>query len=235
MFPTTRQTIFERYHRGGDERQRAVADWFTRYRSPMCDFVARYDSRRREEIVDAFILSKLLPKKEEQSILARYAPQPGRRFRHYLKASLRNFCISGFRAEGRRSPTVALDENLDSPSPDETDEFDILWARQVVGRAIRRVKKLCESDRRLFGVWVVLKDRFLRPFRGKPPIDYAEIVRQFGYKTPSHAQKDASKAKKLLREALISVVSEYEGAEAAPFELMDLWRVIRRIRENKPR
>jgi DNA-directed RNA polymerase specialized sigma24 family protein len=234
MFPTTQLSLFDRYQRGGDERHRAVSDWYLRYHAPMRRFVAhRFPSlaRQADDVVEEFIIRKVLPEQQERSILAVYAPRPGKRFRAFLQAALRNYCLDTLKQRNRKGARFALEEEFDAPCLPDTDEFEVLWARQVVGRAIRRTRAACLADPKLWSVWGILESRFLRPFRGRTAIDYPELVERFGFKSTGHAQKAATAGKTLLREALLSVVSEYAGNDDAEFELMDLWRLMRRIRE----
>lgn len=235
MFPTTHLSIFDRYQRGGDERRQAVADWYVRYQSPMRRFVAHRFPRlagEADDVVQGFILRKVLPEQQERSILAVYAPRPGKRFRGFLQVALHRYCLDVLKPEKRRGPQFVLEEDLDASRLQDADGFDVLWARQVVGRALHRTRAACLSDPKLVGVWGILESRFLRPFRGKPETDYSELIRKFGFKSPQYAQKAATIGKRMLKEALASVVSEYAGSDDAAFELMDLWRIIRRIHET---
>lgn len=235
MIPPTRESIFDHYREGGDAARRAVTDWFNSYRAPLCQFVRCHFptlAAEAEDVVQGFVMDKVLI--GERSLLMKYRPERGR-FRTYLQVALKRYCLSVLKAKRRRGTHLSLDESIDSPCPEEIDPFDVLWARQVAGRTFRRVKRACDANPKLAGVWGIVKGRILGPLRGKHELAYEEICMRFGYKAPNYAQKDMTEARRMLVEAKISVVSEYVGADAAASELMDLWRVIRRIREARER
>ncbi len=230
MFPTTRQSIIERVQRGGEDGRKALGEWFTAYRPAIRQFVLKRFRRLAQEVDDVvagFIDHKVL----NGVLLTGYTPQPGRRFRSLLWVALHHYCIEVLRSKGRQMTTVSLNEDFDKPDPADPDEADVLWGRQVFGRAIRRMKRACEkrhSDTEM-RVWGVFEARFLRPFRGKQEAPYPELVARYGFSSPGVAQKDATKGKRMFAQALLSVVSEYAGNEDARSELDDLWRIAREL------
>lgn len=235
MFPTTRQSIIERVQQGGDDGREALGAWFTAYRSAMCLFVVKCVpslAHRAEEVVDGFITRKVL----QGVLLTGYRERPGRHFRSRLKVALKNYCRDILRTEvratRRRGGSVfSIDEEFDKPEPGSPDGFDVLWIRQVLGRAIHRMKRECRRDGSDTAVraWGVFEARFLRPFRGKPEIPYPELVTRYGLSSPGIAQKAATEGKKMLAQALESVVSEYAGVDDARAEINELRRIAGQI------
>jgi hypothetical protein len=134
--------------------------------------------------------------------------------------------------------TFELCEDFDEPDAPDPDGADVLWARQVLGRAIRRMRRECRhGGKTKMRVWCVFEARFLRPFRGQPELSYPELVARYGYSAPKIAQNDAGDGKRMLAEALLSVVSEYAGGDDARSELNDLWQIVRQagLRANRGR
>ena len=233
MFPVTRSSILERVKQGGEAGRQALGDWFVAYRPAIHWFIRsrfRQLAPEADEVLAEFVKQKVL----EGTLLKGYSPEPGRMFRSLLWVALNRFCIQVLRAKERRMTTCVFDEDFDSPYAPESDGADVLWARQVLGRAIRRMKRDCEqASKTKLRVWGVFKARFLGPLRGKPETPYPELVARYGYSAPKIAQNDAGDGKKMFAQALLAVVSEYTGSDDARSELNDLWRIAKDINRSR--
>lgn len=234
MFPTTRVPIIERLQQGGEDGKMALGEWWLAYFPAMRGYVmARFRqlASDSEDIVSQFVTGRIV----DGPLLKRYSPRPGKRFRGYLRTALFNYCISELRRRSRQPGNVVVNEDVDAGPDPAPDVFDILWARQILGRALRRMRVKCASDGsgRLRAVWGIFEGRFLRPYRGKEETPYPALVERYGFSSPPVAQTAATDGKKMLVEALRSVVSEYSGTDDVESELEDLWRIIKWIHEGR--
>lgn len=231
MFNTTPATLFDEAREGGETGTRALGELFRIYRPAACKYVRwKFGGLRSEadDIVSDFLIKKFVT----GNMIWLYQPGPGRRFRAYFRTSLKRYCI-GYLRNGRKRPRpYSLDERFDRPDPVGPDAFDSVWARQVLGRAMRQVKRDCEraTSARGRAAWGILKARFIRPFQGKEATPYTELVQQYGFATPAVAQNAATLGKRLLATAITDVLSEYAGSEDSNSERDDLWRSLTRDR-----
>ena len=227
MFDKTPRTVFRQACEGG---QKELGALFVMYRPPACKYVRwKFPSLASEveEIVDEFLVDKLVT----GNMLQLYVPAPGRRFRSYFRAALYRFCVSRLRRRAGAPRVYSLDEAYDAARAPETDPFDLLWARQVLGRTLRGVKRACEAEhsRQQRAAWDILKARFLRPLRKKPPVPYTELVGRLGFSSAAVAQTAATCGKKLADRMLLDVIAEYCGIDDPAAEREELWRLLRRI------
>lgn len=231
MLPTTHLSMFDRFRRGGEDRKKAIEQLYTSYSAPLRRYVIsqfRYLADDVDDVLHEFIVRKAMM----GALLEGYDPSPGQRFRYRLLTALRNYCLQILKTRKGSGIVFSMNEDVDSPLEAEADDFDLLWARQVVGRGIRRMKRQCESQKRR-RIWGILKGRFLRPFRHKPATLYPELVLRYGFKSPKEAQKAATAGKRRLAAAIRFVASEYVGSDDATSEINDLWRIINRIRRTR--
>lgn len=228
IFGTTQYSLIELVKQGGEAGRWALGEWYKIYRSPMRQYIVRRFpglSNQADELVDAFIHKRVL----EGRFFDHYVPDPQKRFRSYLKTSLIHHCISVWRHEGRRGgPAFSLDEEFDAPDSTGPDNFDSFWARQVLAQAIRRVRSNCAHGKSVTKnrAWGVLEARFLRPLRGKPVMDYTELVHRYDVSSPKIAQKAATQGKRMLADAIRSIVSQYPGSHDTESEIRDLLRIL---------
>ena len=231
MFATTRNSLIPRVLRGGDDGQKALGELVTIYRPPVRKFILchyRALAPDVEGVVEDFLFKKFVG----GNLIKLYTPGPGRKFRALLSTAVRNHCVDILRADQRRyaaigRSTYVFDEGFDQPVHDGPDDFDLAWARQVFGRAVRSVKRQCEADPcRLKRVWGILEARFLRPARGKSEVPYPTLVRCFGFSSPAIAQKAATQGKRMLAQAMLATIAEYSGIKEAQTELAELRRIL---------
>lgn len=163
-----------------------------------------------EEIVQDFCVDKIL----QEGWLNRADPARGR-FRNFLKTSLTNFVINRLRKEAR-APASLEATGFDPPAEERTSGlFNLAWAEAIVAETCRRMELACKTplpgkpSRQL--IWEVAKRRLLRPIlEDLEPMDYEELVKQCGLKSPAQAQNLLATAKRMFRRQLFAVISEYE-------------------------
>jgi RNA polymerase sigma-70 factor (ECF subfamily) len=240
-FPTTRWTLLDQAARGnGDVRHRALADLLRLYVGPIRAFIiARrgVSPDQADDILQDFLSVKWL----EQDLLSRAQRDKGR-FRSYLLTALDHFISNWYRKRrvdrpGALAIGVAADSEAGgadepaAPGGRPQDQFDLVWAQQVVQTAIERMRAECNTNGRQ-DVWAVFEARLLGPILGEaPPPAYAELVQRFGFQTPAQAQNLLVTAKRTFMRTLRAVILEYEGAESdVDAELRDLQEILARPR-----
>lgn len=232
--PTTQNSLFDRVRQGGEEGRQALDEWYRVYQPVMIRIVnSLFFSLRdqAEDVVSQFVHTKAL----KGVLLTGYTPEPGQKFRSRLWVALRHHCLDTLDATRSRGTHVSFDENIDTLEAEVPDAFEIYWARHILGRAIREMKKECEQSNTLKGrrIWGVFRARFLPLLFNKPVVEYSTLVEQYGSSSPGFLQKYATDAKRLYAEALRSVVSKYTGIDGAQAELDDLWRIIGKMNRAK--
>jgi RNA polymerase sigma-70 factor (ECF subfamily) len=239
-FPTTRWTLLDQAARGdGEVRHKALADLLRLYVGPIRAFIiARrgVSPDQADDILQDFLSVKWL----EQDLLSRARRDKGR-FRSYLLTALDHFISNWFRKRRSEGPGAAAigaaadpesagDEPA-APGGRPQDQFDLVWAQQVVQTAIERMRGDCNTNGRQ-DVWAVFEARLLGPILGEAqPPAYVELVQRFGFQTPAQAQNLLVTAKRTFTRALRAVILEYEGAESdVDAELRDLQEILARPR-----
>jgi hypothetical protein len=203
------------------------------YRPVLVQFLVsrlRMSGERAEDFTHTFLVEKLLA----QNVLRQAAADKGR-FRSFILKVFTNYVKSRLREEQaakRRHDhpdAVRLDDlpELLADTPLLHEVFDVLWARQLLARAIDRVQEECRVKRRE-DLWLVLQDRVLGPaIDDVPPMPYDEFVKRFGLKSPSEASNLLITAKRMfiriLRETVRETVADEREVEA---EIRELKRIL---------
>jgi DNA-directed RNA polymerase specialized sigma24 family protein len=234
IFGTTQYSLIESIKQGGEVGRRALGEWYETSRPLIRRYIIRCFPgliSRADELVDEFIHERVV----DGPFFDRYERRPGKRFRSYLKASLKHHCIDALRSDNRHGGCAfSLEADLDAPDSLAPDDFEKLWARQVLAQAIWRVRKECIRSQAVTKkrAWAVLEARFLRPLRGKPEIPYSELVARYGFSSPKTAQNAAVDGKEMLEDAIRSVVSRYAGSDDTDSEIGDLRRILSDCNES---
>jgi hypothetical protein len=158
------------------------------------------------------------------------ADQQRGRFRDFLKSSLRNFVLDYLNRAEVRNPPVSLDDperqqepvvaNLPADSAEETEAFDLAWARTVIAETLRRMKADCKNPaadqpRRTY-IWELFQVRLLDPiFHDVEPPPYEQLIERFQLKSPTDASNTLLSAKRIFKAHLNEVIHEYAGQDAA--------------------
>jgi hypothetical protein len=123
---------------------------------------------------------------------------------------------------------IALGEDDEAvPASGDTDAYDVAWARRVLDEAVQRMRAECAASGRE-DVWGMFECRVLGPVaEGTEPADYEELVRRFGFQSPSQASNALVTAKRMVARSLRSVVAEYtRDAAEVEAEIQDLHRIL---------
>jgi DNA-directed RNA polymerase specialized sigma24 family protein len=238
-FQTTRWTIVAQAGgasaggAGGETQlanRRVALDILLRsYYPPLRRFlVTRYNhsSEAADDILQGFIASSILEKN-----LLHAADQTKGRFRTFLLTALQRYAVNEWRAARTQrrggGKIAAMDDVLEPADNPARDQFDMDWAKHVIGQAVQRVETECAQSNRP-DVWGVFQARVLGPtLQEQEAPSYAELVDKFGFKSPAHASNVLVTGKRMFIRTLRDVVAEYGGSEdAIEEEILDLHRIL---------
>jgi hypothetical protein len=235
-FPSTHWSLIGRAQDGLEHLRRdALNALLARYWSPLKTRLVvwkRIAPDEAEDLVQGFIQEKVL----ERNLLAAADGQRGR-FRNLLAAALDNYVATQWerRSAHKRAAdrAMVMDDqawtNLagDSDLPDEA--FDAGWARAVLMQAIGAMQAECLTSRRE-DLWGLFEARVLDPIlEDCQPPGYDELVRRFGFASPSQATNALVTAKRMFARNLRSIVAQYALDEAdVDAELVELQTILSR-------
>jgi RNA polymerase sigma-70 factor (ECF subfamily) len=232
-FPTTRWSLVQDAgaDRDAPRRREAVAQLLRRYAPVLQTHLVRARNVRpdqADDVVQSFLADKVLA----GDLISR-AEQGRGRFRTFLVASLDHYFFSYVRAERAQkrggAARVTLDEGLyvadHCPGPDRS--FDVSWARQVLAQAIDAMRAECTATGRTV-VWGVFEGRVLSPvLHGGQQVSYGELVRRYGFVSPSQASNVLVTATRMFARELRKVVGAYASSdEEIDEEIADLRRIL---------
>lgn len=232
--PPTRWSVVARAGDRERETWTAALETITRLYRPVfvrhLTFRLRVSPDRAEDLVQTFLLEKVL----DQNVLRQASPEKGR-FRSFLLKVFSNFAMSQLREQQahKRRPSSPDAERLDDlpelPSGEAplADSFNVLWARQVLGQTVERMRKECQAkDSRT--LWGVMEARILGPILTDAPlIPYEELVAKFGLRSPTEASNLLITAKRMFARVLRGVVRETvaDDRDVEP-EIQELKRIL---------
>jgi hypothetical protein len=175
----------------------------------------KFPPAQADDLIQGFLSAKVL----DNGLVSRADREKGK-FRTILLTALDNYVISVIRRDAakKRSPEqgfVNLDESAGQcgavqPPP---DPFDVAWAHEIIIEALERVKAECKASGRL-AYWSVFDCRVVAPiFDGVEPLPYEQVVKKFGFRSPTEASNALVTAKRTFVRALRTVVAEYARDE----------------------
>lgn len=249
QFPTTRWSLVALARDATADRIRCVDQSVLACRSALETLLPRYlpalrahllakaiPPSRVEDLVQGFVTERII----ERNLL-QHAQKARGRFRSFLLACLDNFVANQFRfdAAGKRAPAGAKLVALaggDDACPDlgalpemesHADIFDVVWAREALAEGLRRMRQGCEASGR-GDLWDMFVRRVLDPaLYGASKLEYTEMVKRFGYKSPKQAANALVTVKRRFVAALRSVLAEYvEDEEEVDREIASLGAVL---------
>jgi len=237
-FPTTQWSLVDVIRQGDEQaRHQALERFLIRYLPALNVHLVRTRSVPREDAEDLlqeFVAQRIL----EKDLVSRVDRGAGK-FRTFLLTSLDRFFIDSLRRQRsqKRSPgsdrMVQIDDEQGcwSAGDDPAGQFDVAWARSVIGEALQRMQQQCEDSGRT-DVWGVFQCRLVDPLlKGVPPIDYDGLVERFGLTSPAQASNVLVTGKRMYARALRSVVAEYAtDEEEIESEIRDLQEILARCR-----
>ncbi len=220
-----------------DQRRSALSSLLERY-LPVLRFHlmsrGRVPRHQVDDLLQEFLLSKII----ESEIIAK-ADQGRGRFRSFLITAMDRFAMNCLRDQravkrqlDRSSSLEAAPDPVDRASS-PADQFDLAWARQVLGQAVRRMQLECKRSARA-DVWQVFRARVLEPtIRGSDPVTYSELVRRFNLESPTKASNILVTANRMFARVLRTVIGTYERDERdINEEIQDLLRILGRSRAS---
>lgn len=217
-FPTTSWSLVALAGQSEEARREALGQLLTRYVPALRAHLIQGKGLapdRADDLVQDFVTAKIL----ERDLIARADQQRGK-FRTFLLTALDRFLLNRIRDQGakKRSASAAAEpmgerDGRLAGGCGPAEAFDVAWARSVLSEALRRMQTHCRASGRGH-VWAVFDCRVLGPIlQGTEPPDYRELVRRFGFQSPSQASNVLATAKRTFARTLRSVVGEYTGSE----------------------
>jgi DNA-directed RNA polymerase specialized sigma24 family protein len=237
-FPTTAWSLVARAGQEGECQREALGQLLERYLPALhAHLVYRRGFRPEEadDLVQEFITGKIV----EKDLIARADQELGK-FRTFLLTALDRFVANQVRNQRakKRSPgegmLVSMGDRDEAPREGggPSDVFDVAWARGVITQALEHVHQECEASGR-GDLWGVFECRVVGPtLEGAPQPSYRELVRRFGFRSPTQASNALTTAKRMYARALRSVVAEYAAdSREIESELEDLRTILARARK----
>jgi len=232
-YPTTQWSLVRAASSDDEDARRdAVGRLVRRYAPVLQTHLVRdrgLASDQADDVVQSFLADKVL----EDGLIGLADPGRGR-FRTFLATSLDRYLVSHIRAERAKKRGGGMSHvqlNAESPVVDPTPlphhAFDVSWARQVLADAVNAMQAECLASGR-GDVWGVFEGRVLLPLlHGGEQASYAELVRRYGFISPSQASNVLVTANRMFARELRKVVGAYTLTDAqADEEIADLRRIL---------
>ncbi|MGA2662404.1 MAG: hypothetical protein ABSH34_33405 [Verrucomicrobiota bacterium] len=209
------------------------------YWRPLKVFLASTFPGLKEDQADLLLQDFAEDKMLKAGWLGRANRQRGQ-FRQFLKSSLRNFVLDRLsRAEVKNAPVSLEELEEELPGPEAgAEEFDLEWARVVLGETLRRMEEDCRdpaaNQPRRSQIWELFRLRLLEPlFQNAAQTPYERLVARFGLKSPLEASNMLLSAKRIFKAHLVQVIQEYtEQDDAAAEEIRRLEEFLARLAEG---
>jgi RNA polymerase sigma-70 factor (ECF subfamily) len=214
QFPTTHWSLVAQAGgRTGDAKRRALTALLLQYLPPLRAYLIYakgYDVHGTEDLLQSFVADRVL----EQDLF-RLAEQGRGRFRAFVLTSLDHFASNKKRhgTAKKRKPqgTRPVEDALLIPdyhaSPSQI--FDLAWSRQLIGDALQMMERECSRSRP--ELWKIFEARVLCPaMNNDPPMPYAQMVKEYGFASPSQAANAVVTANRMFGRMLRAVIGRYE-------------------------
>jgi DNA-directed RNA polymerase specialized sigma24 family protein len=211
-----------------------------RYWRPLKVFLSSTFPGLKEDQADLLLQDFAEDKMLKAGWLGRANRQRGQ-FRQFLKSSLRNFVLDRLsRADVKNAPVSLEELEEELPGPEAgAEEFDLEWARVVLGETLRRMEEDCRdpaaNQPRRSHIWELFRLRLLEPlFQNAAQTPYERLVARFGLKSPLEASNMLLSAKRIFKAHLVQVVREYtEQDDAAAEEISRLEGFLARLAKGR--
>lgn len=233
-FPATRWSLVARACEPLEQAAVGALDELLRMYCPLLKKHLVQQMRFTPHGADDFIQNFVAQKIMEKNALASADPARGR-FRVFLLKTFKNFVISELRRDRarKRAPlndqAVSLDELPDLAATQASfhQALDLDWARQIMATAVERMRNECAEKGRS-DLWEVFSCRVLEPALEQAPVPaYDELVRRFGFQSPSQASNLLITAKRMFQRALADTVRDTVADESqVAEEIRDLKAIL---------
>jgi hypothetical protein len=219
-----------------EEGRQAMERLLVRYRPPLLVHLSgkfSFDSDRAADVFQDFLHEKLVARQ-----ILKSADRKRGRFRTFLLNALDNYVVSRLRQgkSPKRKPAgelLPLEAVAESALPSHVDRHDhrteVVWGQAVIaGALLNMLHEL--KERKRDDIWAVFEGRVLRPLLDdRPALDYDELARHYGYKSPAAAFNVLVTAKRMFKRHLRAVIAEYAKDDR---RLEDELSYLRRVLED---
>lgn len=238
-FPTTRWSLVFRAAGGQTHQSReALDELLRRYWKPLLAHLVRsrgVEANEAEDVLQGFIAERVL----ERRLLASADAQRGK-FRTLLLRALECHLADRYRylnRHKRRGDAMAI---RIYDVPDEEDSrtnpeiiFDVEWAREVLGQALRAMRQNVESQERA-DIWHIFEARVVRPtLYGDEPVPYCQLAERLGLRSAEQGPNLLVSAKRIFHRCLREVIGAYAADEdEVDAEIVELEEALARGRRK---
>jgi len=181
-----------------------------------------------EDLWQSFVLRRIL----EKRLLSHADPELGR-FRTFLVSSLNRFVVSELRrlnarkrcpAEGSVSLDTLSERELAQLVAAPNEDTELHWAQAVIAGALLDMHADCLRSGAV-EVWGVFEGRILCPLlEDQPPTEYSELVRRFGFKSPTQTCNALTTAKRMFKRHLRQGIARYAADDPETEEELQVLR-----------
>ena len=232
-FPSTQWSLVGRAgHITGSRRRDALGTLLRRYMPALRAHLVlakRILPDHADDLIQGFVTDKII----EQNLLGQAEEARGQ-FRSFLLVALNRYVIGQYRQESaqKRSPCgplldIADQADVSLRSAEPSWQFTLVWARQVVEEARRRMESHCRQVDRP-DLWLVFNERILRPAAddtARPA--HEQIAIDLKLESSKAACNRLITAKRLFARVMRSVVGEYVSDQRGiDDEIQDLMRIL---------
>lgn len=186
-----------------------------------------------EDLLQGFVADKVI----EQNLVALADPSKGK-FRSFLLVALNRYAIDQLRRDNSskrgggsgKTSDDSLCKQLVSSEAQPSEQFDLVWARELVARALELMAEECRATGR-GEIWAIFECRVVRPaFLAVEALPYEDLVTKFGLQTPLQAYNILTTGKRMFARCLREAAADYAGGpELADEEINDLKSVLSRF------
>jgi DNA-directed RNA polymerase specialized sigma24 family protein len=183
-----------------------------------------------DDLLQEFLLSKIVKLQILQS-----AQEKRGRFRTFLATALDRFALNYFRGQNSQKRASIRFRSLEDAGQviaddhRSTDLFDVAWARQVLGRAIRQLRAECFRWNQV-EIWEVFRSQILNPaLHGGEPAPLKHLVEKLGLESTRKVSNLLREANRMFGQSVQRVIGTYDCEEAEiQSEIRDLRRILSR-------
>jgi RNA polymerase sigma-70 factor (ECF subfamily) len=192
-----------------------------------------YYNRVKQDQADDLLQGFICDQVVADDLISRADQQRGR-FRAFVVTALSCYVARVARSEHAQkrhpgTPLLSLDVHEPGVNGNgaPADLFDVAWARELVRRAIRHMRRKCEAGGK-DQLWLIFKSCCLAPLlEGAAAPSHQQLMRQLGLSSTQEVSNTLVTAKRMFARVLRGIVGEYAcGDDEVEAELRDLWTIL---------